>query len=102
MEQLHETAPLQSISGKSISFAQDVIKKLLMMIYIESVERSHYRIFSGFMLELQAVQGYTGEVMRDFIVPLTNGSRCRFVELEVMRKSGVVGSGRGDDVYQLL
>ncbi len=55
-----------------------------------------------FMLELQAVQGYTGEVMRDFIVPLTNGSRCRFVELEVMRKSGVVGSGRGDDVYQLL
>ena len=72
------------------------------LTYIESVERSHYRIFSGFMLELQAVQGYTGEVMRVFIVPLTNGSRCRFVELEVMRKSGVVGSGRGDDVYQLL
>lgn len=86
----HETAPLQSISGKSISFAQDVIKKLLMMIYIESVERSHYRIFSGFVLELQAVQGYTGEVMLDFIVPLTSRSRCRFVEL---RKSGVVGSG---------
>ena len=59
-------------------------------------------IFSGFKLELQAFQGYTGEVMRDFIVPMTNGSRCRFVELEVMLKSGVVGSGRGDDVYQLL
>ena len=69
-----------------------------MMIYIESVD---YRIFSGFVLELQAVQGYTGEIMRDFIVPLTSRSRCRFVEL---RKSGVVGSGRRRrlSVYQLL
>eukprot|EP00597_Dinobryon_sp_UTEXLB2267_P000300 CAMPEP_0170072478 /NCGR_PEP_ID=MMETSP0019_2-20121128/10112_1 /TAXON_ID=98059 /ORGANISM="Dinobryon sp., Strain UTEXLB2267" /LENGTH=467 /DNA_ID=CAMNT_0010281481 /DNA_START=31 /DNA_END=1434 /DNA_ORIENTATION=- len=32
-----------------------------------------------------------GEVLRDFIVPLTSGSRCRFVELEAMQKSGVVG-----------
>jgi len=33
----------------------------------------------------------TGEVLRNFIVPLTSGSRCRFVELEEMKKSGVVG-----------
>jgi len=33
----------------------------------------------------------TGDVLRDFIVPMTSGSRCRFVELEVMQKSGVVG-----------
>jgi len=33
----------------------------------------------------------TGEVLRDFIIPLTSGSRCRFVELEAIQKSGVVG-----------
>ena len=33
----------------------------------------------------------TGEVFRNFVVPFTNGSRCRFVELEAMEKSGVVG-----------
>jgi len=33
----------------------------------------------------------TGDVLRDFIVPMTSGSRCRFVELDVMQKSGVVG-----------
>ena len=33
----------------------------------------------------------TGEVLRNFVVPFTSGSRCRFVELEAMQKSGVVG-----------
>eukprot|EP01035_Chromulina_nebulosa_P025430 gene25430-biopygen16455 len=33
----------------------------------------------------------TGEVLRNFVIPLTSGSRCRFVELEAMRKAGVVG-----------
>jgi hypothetical protein len=29
--------------------------------------------------------------LRNFVVPFTSGSRCRFVELEAMQKSGVVG-----------
>eukprot|EP01036_Dinobryon_divergens_P025955 gene25955-34555_t len=33
----------------------------------------------------------TGDVLRDFIIPLTSRSRCRFVELEAMRTAGVVG-----------
>ena len=33
----------------------------------------------------------TGEVLRDFIIPLTSGSRCRFVELDAMQRAGVVG-----------
>jgi len=32
----------------------------------------------------------TSDVLRDFIVPMTSGSRCRFVELDVMQKSDVV------------
>ena len=33
----------------------------------------------------------TGEVLRNFVVPFTFVKRCRFVELEAMQKSGVVG-----------
>ena len=33
----------------------------------------------------------TGEVMRNLIIPLTSGSRCRFVELDAVRRAGVVG-----------
>eukprot|EP01035_Chromulina_nebulosa_P029984 gene29984-biopygen19176 len=30
----------------------------------------------------------TGEVMRNFVIPLTSGSRCRVKELKAMRKAG--------------
>ena len=33
----------------------------------------------------------TGEVLRNFVIPFTSGSICRFVELEAMQKLGVVG-----------
>ena len=34
----------------------------------------------------------TGEVLRDYVIPMTLSNRCRFVELNAMRKSGVVGT----------
>ena len=34
----------------------------------------------------------TEEVLRDYVIPMTSGSRCRFVDLDAMRRSGVVGT----------
>ena len=36
----------------------------------------------------------TGEVLRNIVVPFTSGTRCRFVELEAMQESGVVGEAK--------
>ena len=36
----------------------------------------------------------TGDVLRTLVVPFTSESRCRFVELETMQESGVVGEAK--------
>jgi len=36
----------------------------------------------------------TGEVLRNYVVPFTSASRCRFVELEAMQESDVVGESK--------
>jgi hypothetical protein len=36
----------------------------------------------------------TGEILRKYVVPLTSGSRCRFVELPVIQEAGVVGEAK--------
>ena len=34
----------------------------------------------------------TAEVLREYVIPMTFGNRCRFVDLDAMRRSGVVGT----------
>ena len=36
----------------------------------------------------------TGDVLRNYVVPFTSESRCRFVELKAMQESGMVGEAR--------
>eukprot|EP01036_Dinobryon_divergens_P030422 gene30422-39665_t len=92
-------SPAQKITDpERIRTEREIMQKLGdedLSVPEESVERG---VTIAFLVALcntfNLYQVTTGDVLRDFIIPLTSGSRCRFVELAAMRKAGVVGRAK--------
>jgi len=92
-------SPAQEITDpERIKTEREIMQKLGdedLSVPEESVQRG---VTIAFLVALcktfNLYQVTTGDVLRDFIIPLTSGSRCRFVELAAMRKAGVVGMAK--------
>jgi len=75
-----ETAAMNKLGEEDLSEPKDSVNRGVTIAFLVA-----------FCQTFDLYEVTTGEVLRDFIVPLTSGSRCRFVELDAMQKSGVVG-----------